>query len=201
MSAVAEPQPLDFDAIEAEINGTIQRLEQARQRLALDALGGDEEIRAELLNVESELGAARGELARLDLARAETARRELEAQKESRRLAEDAAIHRARKLQVDREHAVRDIDRACGKFAEAVATYARVAQQQQIALAEAGVRPDLRSGARLLPIRIEGAVKHALREHRAPHALDLPPIPVAHVRPLKQTDPRIVDPLKDEGSK
>ena len=194
MTAAAEPRTVDFDALEGEMNETIQRLEQARQRLAFDALGGDAEIRSELNSVESELGSARGELARLDLARVEAARRELEAEKESRRAAQDAAYSRAREIQAEREKAVRAIDSTAAKFAAAVADYARCCQRQQIALTEAGVRPDLRSGARLLPIRVEGALKAALREHRAPNALDLPPIPVSLVKPLQETDPRIVDP-------
>ena len=198
--AVTVRQETDLDVLEAAARDNVQRLVDARARLALDGLGGDPEVRTELEAVESEMAGANGELERIDLARAERARRELEAEKDARQEAQQAAHEEARRIQVDRERAARGFDSAAVKLACALADYERCCTRQVAALTRAGMRHDLRSAASLRSGRVEAALKHALREQHVENALDLPPVRPQHVKPLRETDPRIVEPLKEDDS-
>lgn len=196
MTAIAERETIDFDQREAEVDSRIKVLEEARQRLAYEkVLGSDPDVVQEHATVQSQLSAAYGEKADIGLARVEHARREMAAEKEARAAGQQAAVDHARRLQVDRERAVRGIDSACVKLACALADYRRVCAGQGLALTRAGWREDVRSGVRLIPLLIEGGLKHALREQRVEDVFDMHPLPPRHVKPLKDSDPRILEPL------
>ena len=197
---VTDMEAVDLDVLEAAARDNVQRLEEARSRLALDGLGGDPEVRAELESVESELAGALGELDRIDLARAEQARRRLEAEQDARQEAQEAAYTEARRIQADRDRAARGVDSGAAKLAAALADYATCCERQIATLSRAGMRPDVRSGAALRNFSVEAALKFALREQHVENALDLPPIRPQHVKPLRESDARLVEPLKDGES-
>lgn len=58
----------------------------------------------------------------------------------------------------------RAVDEAAIKFAEAVSVYGQVCNQQVALLARAEIRQDLRSGAKPLPLRVEGSLNEEIRE-------------------------------------
>jgi hypothetical protein len=190
---------VDLDAIEADAKHRIEALKEQRSRLAVDSLGGDTEVLAELDGVEEELGRAAGEIERIGLARAELARRQLEAEEQQRAEAQERAYTEARRLQVERDRVVKEFDKAAQRLAKTVADYEEICQRQQVALIAAGVRADLRSGLRASGFRLWGAIKFYERHHRVTESICPAHVPPAHCRPAAQAEPKIVEPLTEDS--
>jgi hypothetical protein len=186
---VAEtPEPDRFDAVESEIRARIAQHEQARSRLALDAMTDDAKAR-ELADVEARLAGAQAELARLGLARAESQRREKAELAQAERQARKDRQKRASELQAERQKAAAKIDKTARAFADALAAH------QAIAAAQAGVLDA--DWQRVLPAQwqIECGLAHALREAGAPTPFE-PSAMVRYIAPFAALDPHLVDPPK-----
>ena len=188
---VTEDQTVDLDRIEADATARLAELTEQRARLALDALV-DADVQAELESVESEVSACEQAIQRVALARGEQGRREQAAAQAAEDERRQAALDRARGLQVERESAVRAIDSGLRKAATAWADYSRVCVDQQRELRAAG-RPD---GGPAPSSAIERALAKALEGAAAPPGMiDLPPL---SGRPalLAELDPRLVEPAE-----
>lgn len=191
---MAVTETVDFDALEVATQENIGQLREARQRLALDALG-DEDAREELGNVERELADAEAELGRIALARVEDDRRAAAGRQVELDERRQRAFNRAREIQVRRQAAALGVDSAAAAFAHAIGEYASAVREQQAALTEAGRSP---SSARLLPMLVEAAFALELGRAGVGGAIfdRLPVIQPRHLRPLAESDPRPVEPAE-----
>ncbi len=205
MSALAEATETrpgdDFDllALQADAEDNIERLRRDVSRLSLDSLGGDPEVRAELLDCERQLGEAEAEVVRIERARVEAERREMERDQTAFNARQAAALKDARRLQGERAKAAEAVDVAAVAFTDAIVAYVTACRDQQGKLRAAG-NVDLAHIARPVGFSIEAAFAHAMREQTFRGALRglwerMPLIPVGHQRPLAEADAKVVEPL------
>jgi hypothetical protein len=190
-----EPEAVEgpLDGAGREIRDRITALEAERQRLSLDALA-DPKARGQLGKVETELADARADGERLALARVEARHREQEEAKRAERQAVEAAVHRARELQADREAAAARVDRAALAFAQALAEHQGVSAGQAEALTDAG-RPDTWRTVIAPAWVLQAAFAHALLEAGAPVPGELDQMAISRHSPLAALDVHVVEPI------
>jgi hypothetical protein len=131
----------DLTAIEQDAHARMAKLGEARARLALDALAGDEDAKAELANVESELVATIAELQHADLARSEQERREAVAHAEAERAARARAFGEAKALDAPLLEHARKFDQTAEVLARLASEHRSMSEERQRLLHAAGVAP------------------------------------------------------------
>ncbi len=198
MSAIAEPQEVDLDALQADVETKIRGLRDAIGRLSLDALS-DGTVRAEMIDAEHQLAECQQELVHIGLARAEQERREVEARQKALGAQQRAAYKKARQLQPKRVRAAEAVDAAAKSFVDAISEFVGVCRDQQAALQSAG-QPQQANVARAQPFLVEASLAKALSDARWQKRTTgltferLPLIPIAHQRKLAESDARPVEP-------
>lgn len=197
MSAVAE-KDLDLGALAADATQRLGELEEARLRLAPEALT-DKTVAGELASVESEIESCRQVLERVRLARSEYERREKQAETDAAEAARQSHLAEARRLQGEREKAATAFDRAAKTFAEKLRAFDLItsAQEAELRRAHAQQAADI---ARPRPWQFELALEHALRGAGCPrgilrtHTLSgAEHVPLSQINPLAALDARPID--------
>lgn len=179
-NAAAPPEPGSAQAIRADALRMVAELEAARARLSPEALS-DPDVRAEIDSIDGQLAQARATAQLVDDAERENARREREAIEVAEREAREQAAEEARGLQPAIRKAAQRVDTAAGVFAESVAAFRELRDQQAAALARTGVRgrqyrPGLVAGALQVALRARGVAVEGVEGH-------------AHAQPLAAAEP------------
>lgn len=160
-----ESEPDELAAIEQDARRRVGELEDARQRLALDALT-DADAARELGEVEAALADTRAEIERVGLAASERERRGVESRERAAQDAAAAALAEADKLGTKLAAQAAKVDRAAQAFARETAVYASLHAQCHQALVAAGERNYGTGAAPTSPVA--AALHFALREAGAP---------------------------------
>jgi hypothetical protein len=191
MAAPEDPPspPVDeFSALDADVDRELEKLEEARQRLAPGALGDDAEAQDEMQNVLSLRRAALEAKENIRLARIEKIRLAAAARERAGAEARAQAMAEAQRLQVERMTAARGVDSGFRKAASALADYQRLCVDQERALSAAG-----RRGGPASASSIERALARALSDAGLPAGMvDLPPLS-GPPKLLSELDPKHVE--------
>ncbi len=175
----------DLAAIERDADARVALLRKQRQRLAPEALT-DDAVKAELLNIESELVEAERAAELAPLAREERERREREAREQAKEQQREAAFNRGRELEPERVKRAQGVDKAIAALMKALKAYRDTAGEQYANLRRAGLDPQ-----RHHPERVLAAVRAGML------AEQLPSVAFADVfgplgkndRPLAESEP------------
>jgi hypothetical protein len=172
-SASASTATDPLDALEHDARARVAQLEEQRARLSLDTHIGDEhgraEVRLELLSVESELTAARGELERLPLARAEREHRKRDAVQEAEQAARARAAKEVARLEQRLPSAAAEVDAKAAELGKAIAQHADLSDRAY----EARVRSWGQKPNRTRPHPpYTGPVRHGLAAAGVPGAVE-----------------------------
>jgi hypothetical protein len=158
-----EPEPGSLEAIRADAARSVVQLEEAKARLAPEAIAGDPDVLAELASIETELSRARAVSELSDLAETETARRAREAREQAERQAHEQAEQQAQALQPQIVKAAARLDTAASTFAEAVAAFRDLKQLQAGAIAGTDRGPEAVRARSYRPQEVASALYVALR--------------------------------------
>lgn len=158
---MTETQTIDFDALAETQRAELDELQTRRQALALDAVTDDGK-RAELDDVESQLGAAQRELERIEAARIEHAQRETARAAREELERRQRLLQEVRDLNEPRRLAARKTDRALAVFIKALVGYRDLGRDQQLLLKEACGFDYLAAHATVERWHLEGALAAAI---------------------------------------
>lgn len=166
LAEAEQPEPDSLQAVRADAARTIAELEQARARLAPEAVAGDHDVLAELASIDGQLAQARSTAQLADLAELETARREREQAEQAEREHRENASREAAKLEPVIAKLGADVDAKAAAWVAAVVALRDATEQRAsyVAGAEPGDQMRLR-GARFRGDSVVGALRAALRGH------------------------------------
>lgn len=160
--AAPDPPADPLGGIERDARQRVTELEDARRRLAPEALT-DGDVARELSQIEDELAAAERALERVPAARRELTRRDAEARSAERQQQRANVLAEIAESDVQRRKLASTIDAAFAKAAKALSAYQAVCGRQVTILNAIG-EVELASPRRYRDQRVEAALRHALLE-------------------------------------
>jgi hypothetical protein len=166
-AAVAEPDPPEpgsLEAVRADAARSVVELEEAKARLAPEAIAGDPDVLAELRLIEGELAHARATSELSHLAEGETARRAREASEAAARAAAEAAEAEAQALQPQIRKAAERLDVQASTFAECAVAFQELKEAQAGAVGRTRRGQEAVRGRRFRRREVAAALFVALRE-------------------------------------